>query len=122
MEVTVLERKQSLMHRLAGKLLCQATQGQFFILASGLKTFCGTAVPSYLAVPLSTFYTRGLYDSLSYARRKMEDDTSRVRLGIAELRELRYWRKFGPEGRKMQPSTPFLCVHSDGADIGWGAL
>ena len=117
---TVTEKKQSRMKRMAGKLLRQASQGRGIVSASMLASFCGMAVSLTLAVPLARFYSRSLYNCLTYAKREREGDRARVRLSKMGRKDLGFWRKLGPEGRCMLEVTTDLCTHSDAADLGWG--
>lgn len=53
--LTVNEKKQDNMQRMAGKLLPQATYGKGMVSAECL---CGSAVPLIIEVTLERFYTR----------------------------------------------------------------
>ena len=120
MTFTVTEKKQGKMRRMAGKLLRQAGFGKGMVSAECLTSFCGSAVSLMLAVPLARFYTRSLYDCLTYARRERDGKRARVRLSKAARRDLMFWRKLGPEGRCMREPDAEVCTHSDAADLGWG--
>ena len=124
MRFTVPAAKQMRLRRMANKLLRQISHGKGFVSASLLTTFCGMAVSLTLAVPLARFYTRSLYTALTHSRRergRSQDRTrERVRLNSTCAKDLRYWRRLGPEGRCMREMAPDACVHSDAADLGWG--
>lgn len=62
---TVTAAKQTKIRRMAGKLLCQANQGRGSVSADLPTSFCGTAVSFSLAVSLTRFNTRSLYDALT---------------------------------------------------------
>lgn len=105
---------------MAGKFIRQASLGKRFVSAAALATFCGTAISLWLAVPMVRFYTCGLYTCLKYAQRERGIGRALVRLSGAAKKELKFWRKFGPEGRMMQPAEPDCYIHSDAANLGWG--
>ena len=119
---TVTAKKQVRMRRKAGKLLRQASQGCGMVSAAMLSSFCDMAVSLTLAVPLARFYSRSLYNCLTYAKMKRQGNRARVRLSKMDRKDLGFWRKFGPEGRCMLEASTDLCTHSYAAYLGWGRL
>lgn len=72
MTLTVTEKNQSKMKRMAKPFLRQTSQEKSMVSAECLTYFCGSEVSLILAVPLARFYIRSLYDRLSYVRRERE--------------------------------------------------
>lgn len=87
---------------MAGKLLRQAGRGAGAVSVTNLTSFCGTAVYLNLGVSLARFYTRSLYDCLTYARRDRDEKRARVWLRRVARLDLYFWQKLGPEGWCMQ--------------------
>lgn len=89
--------------------------------------FMGSAVSLKLAVPLSRFYTKPLYDCFLYAnqgreRKRPARPGARVRLIFFSRRDLMFWRKLRPKGRCVREPDAEVRAHSDAADLGWSKI
>lgn len=104
---------------IARQLLSQARRNRRIVDMSLLRHFCGVAISCSLAMPLSRFYTRSLYDSMKTKSWKGR----RVRLVHAAIRDLKQWRDLRnrPPSRSMHSAQPTMAMHSDAStSIGSG--
>ena len=99
------------LHDLSRSLLNQAHRNRRLVKRSQLRHFCGVAVFCSLAMRLSRFHTRSLYDSMNFTSKT----GSRVRLSHAALRNLKTWRglQTSPSSRSLHKRLPTLALHSD---------
>ena len=115
----ITEARLEKLASIAQQLLSQARRNRRIVDVSLLRHFCGVAISCSLAMPLSRFYTRSLYDSLKIATRR----DRRVRLVHAAVRDLKEWRglKSSPPSRPIRSAQPTMAMHSDAStSIGSG--
>ena len=110
----------------SARSLRQATaevrMGGRWVSVKKLPHFCGVCVSLTLAMPWARFYTRSLYWDMSGSR--PHDDRYRCRLSHQSIRDLLKWKSLtGQElsGGPMVPTQPTAAIHTDAADLGFGA-
>ena len=110
-----LEHLQSLAKGLLQQVRSRATPGR--VRKEALQHFLGKAISTLLPVPLARFYTRSLYNCL-----KGEVIQGCVRLDRTALWDLKTWRMLtAGDGRLMYAGQASWCMHTDAADMGYGA-
>lgn len=120
MRFFITPAKLQQLHHLAKALLLDARRGQstFLVRADVLQIFLGKAISNLTPLPLARFYSRSLYDCLKGTMRG-----GKVRLSRAALLDLKTWRTLSAgDGRLMYSRRDYSwTVHTDAADVGWGA-
>ena len=115
----ITESRLEKLASIAQQLLHQARRNRRLVDLSLLRHFCGVAISCSLAMPLSRFYTRSLYDSIKAKRGK----GSRVRLLHTAIKDLKHWRdlKASRPSRSIHSAQPTMAMHSDAStSIGSG--
>eukprot|EP00170_Pyropia_yezoensis_P006587 contig_26870_g6608 len=106
---------------MAGVLLAAAKTHRRWVRHSALRSFCGVAVASLLAVPDARFRMRSLYTAMRDYRDKA---SNRVRLGRQAMTDLS-WRntltKYAERARALWPAPPDVVMTTDASGSGWGA-
>ena len=73
-------------------------------------------------MPWERFYNRSLYGDMSGSR--PHDDRNRCRLRHQSIRDLFKWKSLTAQelsGRPMVPTHPTAAIHTNAADLGFGA-
>lgn len=105
----------------AGALLAHAKTHKRWVRHSALRSFCGAAVSTHLAVPEARFRLRSLYTAL---RDHLDRASLRVRLGRQAMQDLLFWTqltKRAEVGRALWPREPDVVMETDASTLGWGA-
>ena len=116
------EKLKSLQSTVA-TLLSTARQRSRWVRENLLSSFCGKGVSQLVPLPLARFFTRSLYDSLKKEapRRGLYPERT-VKLSHAGLRDLQSWSTMlAGDGRLIGGGEPSWCLHTDAADLGYGA-
>lgn len=106
---------------MAGSLIGHANSHRCWVRYSALRSFCGTAVSTHLAVPDARFRLRSLYTAL---RAYLDVGCHRVRLGRQAVQDLQYWAELtrhAKAGRALWPRPPDVTMETDASNSGWGA-
>lgn len=106
---------------MAGGLLAAAKTHRPWVRHSALRSFCGTAVASLLAVPDARFRLRSLYTAM---RDYWDKSSNHVRLGRQAMTDLSWWNsltKYAERGRALWPASPDVVMTTDASGSGWGA-
>ena len=106
---------------MAKDLGCRAARGSRWVKLSQLKSFCGTAVSTLLAVPPARHYLRALYDCMSAA----SSWPGHARLSRQALRDLHWWgalpSRWCNRPIRRSPVSHHLYTDASGS-VGWGAV
>lgn len=129
MRFFVTEAKLQDMNSMAQKMLKQARSGGFSVSTKVLECFLGKAISNLVPIPLARFYCRSLYDDVSKTTRnakahKAQDSRwkKKTRLSPESLQDLKTWSTLtAGDGRLMYESEAGWCLHTDAADVGYGA-
>ena len=119
-------KRLSKLHALAQQLLSGAQAGGF-VLARSVASFCGLANSAALAVGPVRSFLRALHSATAGCL-SSRDFSRPVRLSDQAVRDLHWWLGLqlgGPHSClpiwPTRPTTPFISVHCDASDLGWGA-
>lgn len=85
------------------KLLSQAQRNQGLVSEYLLLNFAGVKIIFSVAIPLASFYTRPIYDSI-----RTSMPVSIVQQVHAAIRDLRVWRDLTLSRLSLATTTPFL--------------
>eukprot|EP00170_Pyropia_yezoensis_P006372 contig_25952_g6393 len=106
---------------MASALLAHAKAHRRWVRHSALRTLCGVAVSTHLAVPETRFRLRSLYTVM---RDHLEPSSRRVRLGRQAQQDLTYWSRLtvrAEGGRALWPREPDSTMETDASATGWSA-
>lgn len=122
MKFYVAPRKVRRVQDLSAKLLREVRLGRRWVSVKKLRHFCGVCVFLTLAMPWARFYTRSLYWDMSGSR--PHDDRNQCRLSHQGIRDLLKWKSLTAQelsGRPTVRMQPTAAIHTDAADLGFGA-
>lgn len=105
----------------AGSLLAGAKTHRRWVRHSALRSFCGTAVSTHLAVPDARYRLRSLYMAM---RDHTDGSSNRVRLGRQAMTVLKWWTELtahAERGRALWPAPADVTMTTDANRTGWGA-
>lgn len=74
---------------MAGRILSPAKTHRRWVYVSALRSFCGMAVSTHLAVTSARLHLRSLYTAM---RDHLDRRSNRVRLGRQGMQDLRWWQ------------------------------
>lgn len=106
---------------MAGGLLAGAKTHRRWVRHSALRSFCGTAVSTNLAVPEARYRLRSLYTVM---RDHRDCCSNRVRLGRQAMTDLQWWNGLtarAEAGRALWSAPADVTMTADASRIGWGA-
>lgn len=111
------------LQEMASLMLKTTRQRSRWVRENVLASFCGSAVSQLVPLPLARFFTRSLYDALKDGAPRRDRHPERtVKLSHAGLRNLQSWAKMlAGDGRLIGGGKPSWCLHTDAADVGYGA-
>lgn len=106
---------------MAGRLLASAKTHRRWVRYSALRSFCGTAVSTQLAVTAARLHLRSPYSAM---RDHLDKSSGRVRLGRQGMQDLQWWRALAAHaemGRALWPREADVVLTTDASGTGWGA-
>eukprot|EP00170_Pyropia_yezoensis_P005408 contig_21985_g5422 len=106
---------------MAGHLLASAKTHRRWVRNSALRSFCGTAVSTHLAVTAARLHLRSLYTAM---RDHWDKRCGRVRLGRQGMQDLQWWHALtthAENGRALWPREADVRLKTDASGTGLGA-
>lgn len=106
---------------MAGRLLAGAKTHRRWERHSALRSLCGTALSTHLAVPEARYRLRSLYTAM---RDHHDSRSNRVRLGRQAMTDLLWWHRLtarAEAGRALWPAQADVTMSTDASGVGWGA-
>lgn len=102
-------------------LLQEMERGRRWVGRNSLQIFAMVAVALTLAMSLTSFYSRAIFESLSdfrWANAGTARGGTRVRLRNRAVKGLRVWAKLREAGLVFMEKEPKLALHTDAANMG----
>jgi len=106
---------------MAGRLLSSAKTHLRWVRLSALRSFCGMAVSTHLAVTSARLHLRSLYTAM---RDHLDRRSNREQLGRQGMQDLQWWQvltQHAELGRALWPRATDLTLTTDASGLAWGA-